>query len=138
MGVQSARVQQAVVGDDLVFTHTIIKPAVIGNNEGPALVSVVNSDVVKAIYEAKQSDNPADPVVPPVESTGVIVGSYPGSTFTFPVLAAASATMKPGQDLTVRIEVTHSGGAKESFYLFKEYDLLARGFPTERESLDLP
>lgn len=136
MGVKSARVQQGVVGDDIVFQHTIVKPAVTGNTEGVALVVVNEGDTAVGFYASEQNPDPSQPSVPDVQSTAV-----PGtgaSAYAFPIPKAASVNMLPGLTQTVRIEITRADASKETYYLFDEYDLLDRGFPSEPPQLNLP
>lgn len=138
MGVKSARVQQGVAGDDVVFTHAIVEPAVVGNNEGKALVVVAEGFTAVAFYAAKQSEDPEAEAVPDVESADVAGNG--SSSYDFAIARADSAKMLPGRGQTVRIEVTKNdeSAAKETYYLYDEYDLLERGFPSEPAELNIP
>lgn len=135
MGVQSARVQQVIVGDDASFIHKLVKPGVAGNNEALVPVILLAGDVVKAIYESEQPET--GPEVPDVEVTATFT---PGeSQCTAGIDDTESVKLRVGLGLTVRIEITRiADGAKETLYLYNEYDAIARGFPVQPSSLNLP
>lgn len=138
MGVQAARVQQLIQGDDVVLRHTLVTPAAVGNNETLALVTIGMGDVVNAKYQTTQPTDESLPAIPPVSALGVAVSGQP-STFDFTIPAVDSAKLLVGKGQTVRIEITRSGGDLESHYLYDEMDVLARGFPVPSEAaLKLP
>src|SRR4029077_7779351 len=108
----------------------------VGQVEGLAEVALLNGDSAVAYYAPQQPDDPSEPLLPDVASTPVAGPSAATAQFSIP--KASSVNMLPGLGQTVRIEITRAGGSKETYYLFDEYDLLDRGFPSEGSSLNLP
>jgi hypothetical protein len=143
MGVKSARIQQVVAGDDALFQHTIVGAAVKGPNQTVDLVPVNVGDVVTAIYNVIPQPDPNLPPNAPISVIGTVVGAYPGSVFTFPIpkgtAAGQSGLLIPAPGQTVRIEIVRTGTLKlETYYLYDEYDVIARGFPNAPAGLCLP
>lgn len=129
MSVKSARLQRVVMGDNAVLRHVLVRPAVVGNNESLELVPVDPADVIRAFYEQAEGST----------VFSIVGAAVSGSTFDFTLSQAQTALLIPGLGQTVRIEITRNAtSAKETYYLYRELDVMARGFPSQPQDLDLP
>lgn len=132
--VQSSRTQSIVKGDDVVLTHQIVTPASLYAVPTMQEVMLEAGDTANAFYPLEDltvTDLIGYPCTP--------VGSLPSSMVTVTIAgviapsgmtpARGSSTFQSGLGRTVRIEITRSGGSKETHYLIQEVDIFERGFP---------
>lgn len=145
MTVQSARVQSLVIGDDVTLKHQLVKQIALDASFSIAPVEITNLDKVIFFYELADG-------VDLIGYEGVVVGSYPSSKFSVDIAGViplvvdvspvrGSSTFLEGLGQTVRAEIIRDFATtpkKETIYLLKEVDVIARGFPVEAEQLNLP
>jgi hypothetical protein len=136
MTVQSARVNELVVGDDVVLTHQIMGDVAYNAELTRAPITLNSPDVVFFFYALASG-------VDLIGYQGSPVGSLPSSicTVSIPgtiapsgdIPARGSSTFLPGPGPTVRAEIYRNYGlsnqARETYYLYDEVDVYPRGFP---------
>lgn len=143
--VQSARVQKVVIGDDVTLSHQIMEDTAFDAEVARSPVLLNTGDTVKCFYPLS-SDFGADQIGYDAD----VVGALPSSKITVdipgyiapvvspsPIPQRGTSTFKVQLGSTVRIEITRSGGAKETHYIYNEVDVVERGFPELPQSLNL-
>lgn len=135
MTVRSARIQQVIVGDDWSLAHQIVKPSALDANATLVPVELQAGDVATAFYSAEPIEGVEQADVSVVATP---VGAYPTSRIAVAVTPVNSAKVRINEAQTVRIEIVRTGTLKkESYYLFQEIDVYARGFPESADAGDL-
>jgi hypothetical protein len=139
--VQSARVQQLVIGDDVTLRHQIMDAIAYNAEISRAPVVVNTGDITKCFYPLE------DESIDLIGYLATPVGSLPSSLLDVeiagdipaadPIPERGSKTFQIGLARTVRIEITRLNGEKETHYLYKELDVLERGFPVQIQPINL-
>jgi hypothetical protein len=127
-----SELKEIVQGDDFVFQHQIVGDTELdGCNETVQPIYLNMGDTVNVVYQSQQPSDPSAPPVPPVTLPATPVGPYPTTRIQVVGSAVQSALLNIGKNQTARVEIIRVSGAKETHYLYNEYTVLARGFPSQ-------